>query len=184
MKRSATILILSFLLLAGVLPLVAVTRTPSGEGEYSIIVDKGTFTLYLLDSEGDTLRHYPVATGIYAGRKRREGDCKTPEGTFTVTWVQNTKGVLYDYHDGMGKVEAYGPFFIHLDTPPFKAIGIHGTCKEREDRIGTRDSKGCIRLYNEDLRSLLKYVSPGMKVTVIPGKDDIDIDRALDRDEQ
>ena len=147
---------------------------------HSILVDKGEFRLYLLDGEGNTVLDFPVATGENIGRKRRTGDAKTPEGTFTVTWVQNTRGVLYDYHDGKGKVEAYGPYFIHLETPGFKAIGIHGTCPERDDRIGTRDSKGCIRLHNEDLLKLLPYVKKGMKVKVVPGQADIDADTALD----
>ena len=149
------------------------------EKPYSILVDKGAFELYLLDAKGDTLMHYPVATGINIGKKRRAGDNKTPEGDFTVEWVQNTKGVMYDYHDGKGKVEAYGPYFIHLITG-FKAIGIHGTCPERDDRIGTRDSKGCIRLHNEDLLKLLPYVEKKMKGKVIPGPEDIAADKRID----
>ncbi len=177
--KGTLLLILSLFLLGGS-PARGTGPLSDDKGKCSIVVDKGSFTLYLLGERGDTLRHYPVAIGENPGRKRRSGDCKTPEGTFKVTWVQNTKGVLYDYHDGNGKVEAYGPYFIHLDTPPFTAIGIHGTCKERVDRIGTRDSKGCIRLYNEDLLDLLKYVTPGMEVMVIPGKEDIEIDSVLD----
>ena len=111
-------------------------------------------------------------------RKRRAGDAKTPEGTFTVTWIQNTRGVLYDYHDGHGLVEAYGPWFIHLETG-FKAIGIHGTCPHRDNRIGTRDSKGCIRLHNADLLEILPYVEKGTKVIIIPGPEDKLVDRDL-----
>lgn len=146
---------------------------------YSLLIDKGAFTISLLDAKGMVLCNFPVATGENPGRKRREGDCKTPEGTFTVTWVQDTRGVLYDYHDGKGKVEAYGPWFIHLDTPGFKAIGVHGTCPERDDRIGTRDSKGCVRLHNKDLRVLIPYVYKGMKVTIIPGPADLAVDKDL-----
>ena len=131
----------------------------AGEPEgCSLYVDKGAFTLSVLDRSGNVLMTYPVALGENPGNKRKSGDCKTPEGTFYVTWVQNTRGVLYDYHDGNGKVEAYGPWFIHLETPGFKSIGIHGTCPERDDRIGTRDSKGCVRLHNEDLLKILPYV--------------------------
>ena len=121
---------------------------------------------------------FPVATGENAGRKRKAGDAKTPEGTFTVTWIQNTRGVLYDYHDGHGQVEAYGPWFIHLETG-FKAIGIHGTCPHRDDRIGTRDSKGCIRLHNADLLEILPYIEKGTRVVIIPGPEDALVDRDL-----
>ena len=148
--------------------------------KYSILVDKGAFTLSVLDEAGNALMTYPVATGEFAGKKRKSGDCKTPEGTFYVTWVQNTRGVMYDYHDGKGKVEAYGPWFIHLETPGFKSIGIHGTCPERDDRIGTRDSKGCIRLHNEDLLQILPYVGKGTKVVIIPGPEDLAVDEQYD----
>ena len=172
MKKILLVIVTSLLLLA---PDAGVQKIPGAR----LLVDKGAFTLSVISDKGDTLMTYPVATGENAGRKRKSGDCKTPEGTFTVTWVQNTKGVLYDYHDGKGKVEAYGPYFIHLETPGFKAIGIHGTCPERDDRIGTRDSKGCIRLHNADLLKILPYVGKGTKVTVIPGPDDLEVDADL-----
>ena len=154
---------------------IVASSSPAGAGG-SILVDKGTFQIHLLSASGEKIMTFPIATGLYPGRKRVQGDCKTPEGTFTVTWVQNTRGVMYDYHDGKGKVEAYGPFFIHLETPGFKAIGIHGTCPERDDRIGTRDSQGCVRLHNEDLRKLIHHVYKGMKVEIIPGPEDIAAD--------
>ena len=164
MKKTITVLILllSCLLAVG-----------EGKGKCSILVDKGAFTLSLLSEKGDTLMAFPVAIGENPGQKTKQGDCKTPEGVFTVTWVQNTKGIKYDYHDGNGKVDAYGPYFIHFNTPVSSTIGIHGTCKERVDRIGTRDSKGCIRLLNEDLLKILPYVYKGMKIKIIPGPEDI-----------
>ena len=143
---------------------------------YCLLVDKGAFTISLLDDSGKALYVYPVAIGENPGQKRKEGDCKTPEGIFPVTWVQNTRGVMYDYHDGKGLVEAYGPWFIHIETPGFKYIGVHGTCPERDDRIGTRDSKGCVRLHNTDLLTIIPYVYPGMKVYIVPGPEDIAAD--------
>ena len=169
MKKMLTFLLV-FLLGTGL--------SATGPEKYSLLVDKGAFTLSVLDAEGKTLMRFPVATGEFPGNKRRSGDCKTPEGTFLVTWVQNTRGVLYDYHDGNGKVEAYGPYFIHLETPGFRSIGIHGTCPERDDRIGTRDSKGCVRLHNEDLLKILPYVGKGTKVVIVPGPEDIAADQA------
>ena len=166
------------ILLLGLLSGNVASSSPSGEGG-SILVDKGSFTIYLLSKDGEELMSFPVATGINPGRKRTQGDCKTPEGDFTVTWVQNTKGVMYDYHDGKGKVEAYGPFFIHLETPGFRAFGLHGTCPERDDRIGTRDSQGCVRLHNSDLRQLIPHVYKGMKVKIVPGPEDIAADKSM-----
>ena len=171
--------IIAIALLLALLPLYSAWAAGEKYDSHYLVVDKGAFTLSLFTKDGQLLKSYPVATGMYPGRKRRAGDSKTPEGVFKVTWVQNTKGVMYDYHDGVGKVEAYGPWFIHLETPGFKAIGIHGTCPERDDRIGTRDSKGCIRLHNTDLLELLPYVGKGMKVKVMPGQEDLEVDADL-----
>lgn len=169
MKRWTVILVL---LLSGMAAAHAQGTKNPYEG-YSLVIYKGSFTISLVDAQQDTLYTFPVATGEMPGQKTRPGDCKTPQGTFKVTWVQNTRGVMYDYHDGKGLVEAYGPYFIHLETPGFKAIGVHGTCPERDDRIGTRDSKGCIRLHNRDLLTILPYVHPGMDVKIVPGFADI-----------
>ena len=166
--------VLSLMLTVGLSNAALAQKNPY-EG-YFLLVDKGAFTLSVLTPEGRAVHTFPVAIGENPGQKTRKGDCKTPEGNFTVTWVQSTRGVMYDYHDGKGLVEAYGPWFIHLETPGFQYIGVHGTCPERDDRIGTRDSKGCIRLHNKDLLVILPYVYPGMKVRVVPGLEDIAAD--------
>ena len=177
MKRWTVILVL-------LLSIVGTASAQKGKNPYegySFVISKGTFSLSVLDKEGNLLHCVPVAIGENPGQKRKSGDCKTPEGILPVTHIKNVKGVKYDYHDGLGPVEAYGPYFIYLDTPGFKFIGVHGTCPERDDRIGTRDSKGCIRLHNEDLMTVLPYAHPGMTVRVVPGLRDIWEDWLIDR---
>ena len=177
MKRWTVILVL-------LLSIVGTASAQKGKNPYegySFVISKGTFSLSVLDKEGNLLHCFPVAIGENPGQKRKSGDCKTPEGILPVTHIKNVKGVKYDYHDGLGPVEAYGPYFIYLNTPGFKFIGIHGTCPERDDRIGTRDSKGCIRLHNEDLMTVLPYAHPGMTVRVVPGLRDIWEDWLIDR---
>ena len=51
-------------------------------------------------------------------------------------------------------------------TPGHKGIGIHGTHKP--ESIGTRDTEGCIRLHNDDLRQLVGHVRVGMTVVILP----------------
>jgi len=144
----------------------------------SLLVDKGAFEITLFDKEGVPLMVFPVATGLNAGDKRMAGDHKTPEGTFTIISIEDKSRVTFDYNDGKGPVKAYGPWFLRLRTG-FQGIGIHGTCPERDDRIGTRDSHGCIRLHNEDLLRLYPYVFVGMKVKIVPGEADLRVDNKL-----
>lgn len=130
-----------------------------------IVIDKPTLKLYVIGEKNDTLFTAPVCVGKNLGNKQRKGDMRTPEGKFTITQIQDAESWTHDFHDGGGERKgAYGPYFIRLATPPHTGIGIHGTCFP--ERISTRDSEGCIRLLNDDLRRLMPYVSKGMSVEI------------------
>ena len=71
------------------------------------------------------------------------------------------------FKDGLGMIEgAYGPYFIRLWTSPHTGIGIHGT--HLPSSIGSRATEGCIRLSNDDLRELIRYIYVGMPVRILP----------------
>lgn len=134
-----------------------------------IVIDKPSLMLYVISEKSDTLFRAPVCVGKNLGDKQRKGDMRTPEGTFTISQIQDASSWTHDFGDGAGERKgAYGPFFFRLVTPPHTGIGIHGTCFP--ERISTRDSEGCIRLLNDDLRALRPYVFKGMSVTVTPDK--------------
>ncbi len=134
-----------------------------------IVIDKPSLMLYVISEQADTLMRAPVCVGKNFGDKQRKGDMRTPEGTFTITQIQDASSWTHDFNDGGGERKgAYGPYFFRLATPPHTGIGIHGTCFP--ERISTRDSEGCIRLLNDDLRRLRPYVFKGMKVTVTPDR--------------
>lgn len=132
-----------------------------------IIVDKQALMLHVLNETGDTLFTAQVCCGKNLGHKQKRGDMRTPEGTFTITQIQDSRYWQHDFGDGAGMRDgAYGPWFIRLKTPPFTGIGIHGTCFP--ERQGTRDSEGCVRLYNHDMEQLVKLVQPGDQCTILP----------------
>jgi len=145
-----------------------VRQTPEPH-DYSILVKKGEFTLFLLD-HGEPVAQWPVALGKNPGQKQMSGDMKTPEGTFPVDEIIDASSWSHDFHDGKGVIQhAYGPWFISLDTRilsqgKWDGIGIHGTHDPAS--IGTRASEGCIRMNNEDLEKLKACVKVGTKVTV------------------
>ncbi len=147
-------------------------------GQKYIHIDKQTMTLTLYGTDGSTIATFGVSTGKVPGNKRRRGDMRTPEGTFRITQIQDASGWTHDFGDGLGVIEgAYGPYFLRLETPGFRGIGIHGTHKPSS--IGTRDSEGCIRLLNNNIDSLAHMVSVGMTVIITPGDDDRRADAAL-----
>lgn len=137
----------------------------------SIVIDKRNMTLSLISTDGDTMLHTGVATGLRPGQKRRPGDMRTPEGDFRVVEIVDASKWKHDFGDGLGEIDgAYGPWFIRLLTPGHTGIGIHGT--HLPSSIGTRASEGCIRLLNDSLLRLVPHVKPGAAVTIIPALDD------------
>ncbi len=139
------------------------------EHHYSVLIKKSVYMLYLMDN-GNIVKSYGVALGKNPGQKEKSGDMKTPTGTFRVDEIIDASAWTHDFGDGKGEIKgAYGPWFISLDTMDLSkgkwdGIGIHGT--HDPSSIGTRASEGCIRLLNENVEDLKKYISVGTMVTI------------------
>ena len=119
------------------------------KAERTVVVDKPRLELYVMD-DGKKIFSAPVCVGKRHGNKKRKGDMKTPEGTFPISMIQKSSSWKHDFGDGHGqRAGAYGPWFIRLKVPGTNHIGIHGTCFPLS--IGTRDSEGCVRMYNDDV---------------------------------
>ena len=137
-----------------------------------IIVDKGAMRVKLYDRYGRLERSYRCALGKNFGNKHSQGDCRTPEGFFVAGKVYDS--TEWHYTDENGKrcenPGQYGPRFMRIITPGYSSIGIHGT--DAPWSVGKRRSHGCIRLKNESILELVKYVERGMPVIIIPGDKD------------
>ena len=109
---------------------------------YSILVSRSNRQLYLR-KEGITIRTYPVGLGTIL--------TATPTGTYRiVNKVPNPGG-------------PFGAMWMGLSKPHY---GIHGT--NNPQSIGQLVSKGCIRMYNQDVLELSKIVPIGAIVTIRP----------------
>ncbi len=130
-----------------------------------IFIDKGNFRLYLAD--GPAVRaSWPIALGKNSGDKQAIGDMRTPEGTFSISQIQNSRAWTHDFGDGKGVIQgAYGPWFLRIRCG-WQGIGIHGT--HDPDSIGTLVSEGCIRMINSDLEELKRQTFVGMPVIIAP----------------
>lgn len=132
-----------------------------------IVVSKKDFQLYVINSHNDTLFQSPVSIGKNKGNKTTIGDCKTPEGTFPIYKILDARSWKHDFKDGHGiRKGAYGPYFLRLKMQDYKDIGIHGTCFP--ESVGTRSSEGCVRMRNEDITKMIKYIRIGTQVTILP----------------
>lgn len=138
--------------------------------KYSVYIKKSAFTLYLLDDKKTVVKAYDCTIGKNPGQKQKRGDMKTPTGTFYVDEICDASGWTHDFGDGKGEIKgAYGPWFISINTDEMSkgawgGIGIHGTHKPNVMRA--RDSEGCIRLQNQNVEELKKYVRVGTKVVI------------------
>lgn len=124
------------------------------KGEFSILVDieTNTLTVYLNDR---FFKRYPVGTGAYD---------KTPTGSSKVTdrirhppwWRPNGNVIPYGHEDNL-----LGTHWLALDIPRY---GIHGTWQP--ETIGTYESAGCIRMYNDDVEELFELIAVGTPVEI------------------
>jgi hypothetical protein len=142
------------------------------ENSSFIIINKADYTLSHYNYKGELLQKSQLAYGKNPGNKSKIGDLKTPEGVFKIAGIEDASTWSHDFKgDSLGAIGgAYGPYFVRLDVPGQKGIGIHGT--HDNNSIGTRASEGCIRMHNEDITELVKNLNTASIVVIVPGIDD------------
>lgn len=158
LKRLAILISLLYLLMTSNIPLLAANK-------YNILIIKSEYLLEL--REDDVIVHsYRVGLGKNPGQKMRVGDMTTPTGDdFYIEDIVNSSRWTHDFKDGKGEIlDAYGPWFLSIETP-WEGIGIHGTHKP--ESIGTMDSEGCIRMYNDEINELKQLINIGTRVRII-----------------
>src|ERR1700704_2057637 len=134
----------------------------------------------ILIRDGEELRSYPISTSRF-GIGTEEGSLKTPLGRFRIAEKIGdgaATGTIFKAR------VALGPDDPPPDTEDFitsrilwldgleeenantrkRFIYIHGT--KHEDKIGTADSHGCIRMRNDDVVELFDLVAEGTPVTI------------------
>lgn len=150
-----------------------------------ILMSKKDFYLYVYEAQGrDTVlvARYDACFSLKKGQKARKGDMKTPHCTFKnpfkITQIVDASKWKHDFGDGRGQILSYGHWFMRLQTPGSKGIGIHGSTNNRESVPG-RASEGCIRLLDEDIIDLYKnFAFVGMKVVIkAEDQDDLPFER-------
>lgn len=133
------------------------------QDEYWLWIVKKDFSLSAFRGT-ERLAVYGIAIGENQGDKQEVGDCRTPEGIFTVESLHDSSAWVHDFGDG--PVEgAYGPWFIRLKTG-WQGIGIHGT--HDPSALGKMTTEGCIRVKNEHLLEIVENVDEGTVVVIDP----------------
>lgn len=123
------------------------------------VISKKEYRLYVYEVSADKkdtalVAHFPVCYAVNKEAKTMSGDMCTPEcsmdNPFKITQIVDATTWCHDFGDGRGEIKAYGAWFMRLETPGFKGVGIHGSTNNAASVPG-RDSEGCIRLRDADL---------------------------------
>jgi murein L,D-transpeptidase YafK len=136
-----------------------------------IRIEKSARRLMLI-SQGEVLKTYKIALGGNPiGPKERQGDNKTPEGTYVIDG-RNRDSRFYlslhiSYPNERDRIRAKG-----LGVSPGGDIMIHGI-KNGFSRVGGAQAevdwtKGCIAVTNEEIEEIAKLAPNGTIVEIRP----------------
>lgn len=157
--------------------IVSVSATFTDTPNYYIVIDKSDFELKVFDEEG-WYATYPVVFGSKdQGDKMRQGDKKTPNGSFTIIlkkihpkWGPE---LLLDYpneedKEKFKKRKAEG--IIPKNAKIGDGIAIHATRPQEEWTIDNfyNWTDGCISVKYTEMKDLFSYIPVGTKVTIQP----------------
>ncbi|MBI5519909.1 MAG: L,D-transpeptidase family protein [Desulfovibrio sp.] len=170
MKTVRTILLLASLALAPASALAAgnggwethVSSQPTGPELFlGIDKDSQTFFMFSRKSPLEVLRKFACTTGQAQGDKTREGDMRTPEGVY---FVEDKVPGKLDY-------ALYGDRAVSLNFPnpvdrlkgkTGHGIWIHGRGKQ----LVSQDTRGCVALTAQDIKSLDGQLPSGTPVII------------------
>lgn len=138
-------------------------RFASGHAPGQVVVSFGDRRIYLVTKPGEALS-YPIAIpreqsrwqGVTSVTQKRENPSWTPTPTML---AENPR--LPRWVPGGHPMNPMGVRALYLGSSTYR---IHGT--DAPWTIGSAVSKGCIRMYNQDVIDIYPRVNVGAKVTV------------------
>lgn len=132
----------------------------------SILIDKSSYVLHLLDKAGWPIAAFPISIGgasdpLPTGRLEIKNVVKNPMYTFNPKLLKGTKKTDVKVNLAPGPNNPVGRYWLGLDKPHW---GIHGT--PEPSRVGVAESNGCIRLTNWNVVRVARLVKKGFAVAV------------------
>lgn len=158
------------------IPITQIIRGPIYNNNFSIIVQKSSYTLFLKYS-GKLIKSYPcVFGGDPINDKRMMGDMCTPEGNFYITDIRDHfiwgHFIEIDYpnmnswlkHD---QAKYYNS--IPADADIGGDIGLHGVADGLEYYVEAKNNwtEGCVALKNNDVNELATHLAVGTPVKIV-----------------
>ena len=160
-------------------PIAAAPTIAVPDDELAVVVHKGDKVLAIY-REGQVHKTFPVVLGRRPdGRKRFQGDMRTPEGLYRVTQKKLHPRwqffISIDYPN-MHDVHAYDrdssagliPVISGETVPIGGGLGIHGNDRPSEQIDGRDWTRGCVAMRNRDVRELYTMVEVGTPILFVP----------------
>ena len=137
----------------------------------AVVVDKMARKCRLYN-DGDLVAEYTVELGPnWIGHKCRRGDCRTPEGKYTIANKKENRGTIYykaleiDYPNNTDLAlfaEAKRKGWLPASAEIGGNIEIHGQGGQKKDW-----TNGCIALINKDMDQVYDLTRVGTPVTIV-----------------
>lgn len=136
-----------------------------------VVVEKSTATLRLIEN-GRTIREYQVAFGANSiGHKVKEGDERTPEGTYTIDYKKQNSSYYRALHISYPNMEDR-KHAERLGVSPGGQIMIHGQrngfgwLAPIVQKFNWTD--GCIALTNREMDEIWALIEIGIPIEIRP----------------
>jgi murein L,D-transpeptidase YafK len=142
-------------------------RTYDGPEVTRVLVYKESRTMYLMNHETVLATHHINLGFAPEGDKEREGDGKTPEGSYIID-RKNPNSEFHlslgiNYPDGSDRAEAK-----EAGNSPGGDIFIHGGPTERRDRKKPDWTAGCIAVTDREIEDIYAMVNVGTPIEIYP----------------
>lgn len=128
---------------------------------YRLVVDIAQQVVFVYKADSDELmRTFACSTG--------RADFPTPEGEYTITGPESRWGYYPDW-------DCYARYITRIDSSiafhsvPYSARDARAASEPALQRLGTRTTRGCIRLQAEDARWIYLHCPPGTQCEIIAG---------------
>lgn len=130
-----------------------------GKEQYTLIADKTTQTLYVYSNySSQPLEKIIITSGKKTGRKKVEGDLKTPEGIYFFTRILNGEQLpTYDDYGDKAFTMNYPNPIDKLEKRNGSGIWLHGAHDPSKTTSPT-NSRGCVVMKNSDLMKISRYI--------------------------
>ena len=142
-----------------------------------VVVYKKLRKMHLIEN-GKITKTYPVMLGSSYGKKRMQGDNKTPEGKYIIGWHNPNSRFYLSLHINYPNAQDRQYAREHSINDPGDNIFIHGVPKKVFNETNPEKiyqilklenwTNGCIALSNKDMKEVYELIPDGTALEIFP----------------